>query len=118
MLIDRDINEIVQLLVDNESISLSIYSQFNTIPEVIVTKKPEQMGVIWSIRNRPDYILVHPHIRAELEKIKPDYHGFMILYKGPSLPSGQSTYCSHTWVDVGFHFSKWVCKHCNIDRER
>ena len=24
--------------------------------------------------------------------------------------------CSHAWVDVGFNFTKEVCKHCNCDK--
>lgn len=22
----------------------------------------------------------------------------------------------HTWIDVGFHFTKEVCKHCNVEK--
>lgn len=25
-------------------------------------------------------------------------------------------HCQHEWIDVGFNFSKMVCKHCNVDQ--
>lgn len=25
--------------------------------------------------------------------------------------------CSHEWINVGFHFDKFVCKKCNKDKE-
>jgi len=38
-----------------------------------------------------------------------------------TLPEGNAAFwdsltksCPHAWVDVGFHFSKWVCKHCDV----
>lgn len=40
-----------------------------------------------------------------------------------SLPTGASPYtwdykvgCDHEWVDVGFHFTKMVCKKCDKDK--
>ena len=28
----------------------------------------------------------------------------------------QETYCTHDYIDVGFHFSKFVCKKCDKER--
>ena len=24
--------------------------------------------------------------------------------------------CKHEWVNVGFHFDKWVCKKCDVNK--
>ncbi len=30
----------------------------------------------------------------------------------PEVPAG----CSHDWVNVGFHFDKFICRSCNKDK--
>lgn len=42
----------------------------------------------------------------------------MPAYVPPKLSNGKvdPMFCSHKWVDVGFHFTKIVCAHCDKEK--
>lgn len=41
-----------------------------------------------------------------------------ILEQNKTVETPKCAYGYHDWVDVGFNFTKWVCKHCNIDKPK
>ena len=59
-----------------------------------------------------------------LDKVKID-NIFKHIPIGYIIPTTEGRYeirmdlvgCSHEWVNVGFHFDKFVCKKCNKDKE-
>lgn len=63
-------------------------------------------------------------LMIDLEKMK-DLINFKYMPIKYNIPTTEGRYeirmdlvgCSHEWVNVGFHFDKFVCKKCNKDKE-
>jgi len=116
MLPEQDINEIVLLFANTSECSITLYSQFHTIPDLKLQSGPYIYGIECTPRNgAPKYIIQKSMLEAELRLIGKDYHYYKLFDKKDQ-PTNQYSYCNHQWVDVGFHFTKLVCKQCDKEK--
>jgi hypothetical protein len=83
-----------------------------------ITKRASAYGIEIHVTGGVPYIINDNSLENELDRINHDYHSYRVLSTHNEPYYGSSTtYCSHEWVNVGFHWDKWVCKKCNKDKD-
>jgi len=111
MLPQRDIDEIVQIFNSTTECKINLISQYHTVPDIRMESGAAIYGIECSPRGGVSYIIQKSMLEAELKLICKDYHYYSIISKGSS-----NYYCNHEWIDVGFHFTKLVCKKCDKEK--
>lgn len=117
MLLNYEQEAIVTIFQKNLECTIILVSQFTTIYDMKITKVTGKYGIEFSMPGSPAYIISEHSLADEISKLARDYHEYKVLSTYSSPYYGESTYCSHDWVNVGFHWDKWVCKKCNKDKE-
>lgn len=115
MLPEQDINEIVLLFANTTECSIVLVSQFHTVPDLKMQSGPYIYGIECSKRGEPTYLISRSMLEAELKLISKDYHYYK-LFEKKDQPTNQYSYCNHQWINVGFHFTKLVCKDCDKEK--
>jgi len=118
MLSKSDIEYIIYLFNVNQECSVVLISQHMNIYDMKITKRASSYGIEFQVTGGIPYIINDNSLENELDKVKHDYYSYRILstHNDPYYGSTPA-YCSHEWVNVGFHWDKWVCKKCNKDKE-
>ena len=118
MLPQTDLEEIIKLFKNNQECSIVLISHHMTVYDMRISKRIAAYGIEFHCTGAIPYIISEYGFENELNNISKDYYSYKVLstYNDPYYGSSP-TYCSHEWVNVGFHWDKYVCKKCNKDKD-
>ena len=111
MLLPRELQEITLLIDLNKECLIQLHSQFPTIKSGFLQKTND---IIILSEGIYDSVVYRVDLESKLKDLASDYHSYSIISKAGY--DEENLYCAHSWVDVGFRFTKMVCKHCNKDQ--
>jgi hypothetical protein len=112
MLTYREMEEIKDLFLSSEECTIRLISSHHSVPDAIMRAGPGYAGIEMVIGSRPVYIISKESVITELTLIYEDYSYFIVANRTDKA----SKYCFHEWVDVGFRFTKHVCKKCDAEK--
>jgi hypothetical protein len=111
MLTDTQIKDVIDLLTESEACDIVIRSQFSTVSDISITKYSS--GNIYTYQDAVSIGVELHDLEAYLQAYAKDHHTWVLLTR---VERDTTAYCSHDWVDVGFHFTKLACRYCNKDK--